>query len=144
MFVGSFNLLGLTVSEKTFNAWKLERKKNETKLKGWIRAAAWVRFTRNISSLSTCVPSFNLLGLTVHEKSVTKKFNVWKLERKKNEEIKGRIRAAAWFRYARYSHPLSTCVTSFKNKRMNKQEQLDSGIHDTSAYCPRVYQVSVF
>ena len=33
--------------------------------------------------MSTCVPSFNLLGLTVPEKSVTKNFNVWKLERKK-------------------------------------------------------------
>ena len=35
--------------------------------------------------LSTCVPTFNLLSLTVPEKSVTKNFNVWKLERKKNE-----------------------------------------------------------
>ena len=38
-----------------------------------------------------CVPSFNLLGLTVPEKSVAKNFKVWKLERKKNEEIKGWI-----------------------------------------------------
>ena len=60
-----------------------------------------------------CVPSFNLLCLTVPEKSVTKIFNVWKLERKKNEEIKGWIRAAAWFPYTRYTHPVSMCVPSF-------------------------------
>ena len=42
-----------------------------------------------------CVPSFNLLGLTVPEKSVTTKIiNVGKLERKKNEKLKGQIRAA--------------------------------------------------
>ena len=26
-------------------------------------------------------------------------------------------------------------------KGTNKQQQSDSGIHDTSAHCPRVYQV---
>ena len=59
--------------------------------------------------------SFNLLGLTVLEKKVTKIFNVWKLERKKNEEI-----------------------------TIYKQQQTDSGIHDTSAHYPHVYQVSIF
>ena len=43
------------------------------------------------SAHCTCVPSVNLLGHTVSEKSVTKNLYVWKLERKKNEEIKGRI-----------------------------------------------------
>ena len=37
------------------------------------------------------VPSFNFLGLSVSKKSVTNIFNVWKLDRKKNEEIKGWI-----------------------------------------------------
>ena len=41
------------------------------------------------------VPSFKFLGLTVPEKSVTKNFNVWKLERKKNEEIKRRISSSS-------------------------------------------------
>ena len=48
-------------------------------------------YTWYICPLSTCVLSFNLLGLTVPEKSVTKNFNVWKLERKKNEEIKEHV-----------------------------------------------------
>ena len=61
-------------------------------------------------SLSTCVPSFNILGLTFPEKSVTKTFNVWKLERKKNGEIKGQISSSSLFPE---SCPLSTCVPSF-------------------------------
>ena len=116
MCVLSFNLLDLTVPEKNvmkiFNVWKLQRKKNE-KIKRRIRAAAWFRYTSYICPLSTCIPSFNLLGLTVPEKSVTKNFNVWKLERRKNEEIKGRIREAAWFQHTRYICPLSMCVPSF-------------------------------
>ena len=32
----------------------------------------------------------------------------------------------------------------WKNKGMNKQQQPNSGIHDTSAHCPRVYQFSIF
>ena len=51
--------------------------------------------TVHVCPLSMCVPSFNLLGLTVPEESVTKICNIWKLERKKN------IR------------PLSTCIPSF-------------------------------
>ena len=56
-----------------------------------------------------CVPSFNLLGLTVPDVSVHKilMFENWR-ERKR------------------------------RNKGTNKQQQPDSGIHDTSAQCPRV------
>ena len=65
-----------------------------------------------------CVPSFNLLGLTVPEKSVMKNFNGWKLERKKNEEIKEQIRGAAWFRYTRYICSLTMC-TKFHCSRLH-------------------------
>ena len=96
--VPSLNIFGLTVPEKSvtknFNVWKLERKKNE-EIEGRNRAAAWFRYTRYICPLSMCVPSFNLLGLTVPEKSVTKSFNVWKLEGKKNEEIQGQISSSS-------------------------------------------------
>ena len=59
-------------SDEKFQCWKLERKKNE-ETKGWFRSS---RYTWYICPLSTYVPSFNLLGLTVPEKSVTKNFNV--------------------------------------------------------------------
>ena len=55
------------------------------KIQERIRAAAWFRYTRCSSQFSTCVPSFNLLGLTVPEKSVTKNFYDWKLERMENK-----------------------------------------------------------
>ena len=133
------------------------------------RAAAWFRYTRYICPLSTCIPSFNLLGLIVPEKSMTKNFNVWKLERKKNYEIKGWISSSSWFRYTRYICPLSTCTKfkssrphsswekcdenvfnawklerKMKNKGMHKQQQPDSGTHGTSAHCPCLYQVWTF
>ena len=64
--------------DKKFQCWKLERKKNE-EIKGQIRAAAWLQYTWYICPLPMCVPSFNLLGLTVPEKSVTKNSNIWKV-----------------------------------------------------------------
>ena len=137
MCVSSFNLLGLTVLEKSVTkkfVWKLERKKNE-EIKGQIcssslilvytihsptvdvctkfqyAAAAWFRYTRYTYPLSMCVPSFNFLGLTVPEKNVMKKFNVWKLERKKNEEIKGRISISSLtFVYTKHSPTVNVCT----------------------------------
>ena len=61
--------------DEKFQSWKLERKKNE-ETKGQIRGAAWFWYTWYICPLSMCIPSFNLLGLIVPEKSVTKNFNV--------------------------------------------------------------------
>ena len=94
----SFNLLGLTVPEKSvtknFNVRKLERKKNE-EIKGRIcRSSLIPVYTIHLPTVHVR-PSFNLLGLTVPEKSVTKNFNVWKLARKKNEEIKGQISSSS-------------------------------------------------
>ena len=58
--------------------------------------------------------SFNFMGLTVPEKSATKFFNIWKLERKKNEEIKGWISSSSLIPvYTIYICQLSTCVPSF-------------------------------
>ena len=93
MCVPSFNLLGLTVPEKSmtkiFDVWKLERKKNENN-KGTNMSSSMIPVYTIHPPIFHQVTSLNLLGLTVPEKSVTKHFNVWKLERKKNE-IKGQI-----------------------------------------------------
>ena len=61
---------------KKFQCWKLERTKNE-KIKG--RKSSSSLIPANMVHLPTCVPSFNLLGLTVPEKSVTKNSNVRKV-----------------------------------------------------------------
>ena len=104
------------------------------------------------------VLSFNLVGLTISEKSVPKNCNVSKLERKKNEEIKGQIGSSSLipvnmihlhtvhvctkFQSSRPHSSWEKCDEKFKslkigekekwrNKGMNRQQQPDSGIHDT-------------
>ena len=64
--------------DKTFQCWKLERKKNG-EIKGQISSSNLIPVNMIICPLPKCVPSFNLLGLTVPEKSVTKNSNVWKV-----------------------------------------------------------------
>ena len=150
-----------------FENWR-ERKLKKWR---WIRAAAWFWHTRYFPPLSMCVPSFNLLGLTVPENSATKKFKVWKLVRKKNQEINGWICSGSLipvqdihlptvYVYTKFqsSRPHSSwekCHEKFqclkigekekwRNRGMNKQQKPDSGIHHTSAHCPCVYQVSIF
>ena len=44
---------------------------------------------------------------------VTKNFNVWKLERKENEEIKEQIRSSSLILLHTIHLPISTCVLSF-------------------------------
>ena len=66
-----------------FENWR-ERKMKKIKRQIW--AAAWFRYARYIHPLSTCAPSFNLLGLTVPEESLTKIFNVWILEKEKRKK----------------------------------------------------------
>ena len=46
-----------------------------------------------------CGTSFNFVGLSVPEKREMKCFDIWKLERKKNEEIKGRISRRSLVRF---------------------------------------------
>ena len=88
-----FNFLCLTVLEifvwkitncyETFKCLKTgEKEKWRNKGMYW----QYQQYKRYIHLQSTCVTSFKYLGLTVPEKSVMKKFNVWKLERKKNEK----------------------------------------------------------
>ena len=97
---------------------KIGEKKNEKKkkkIKGRIRATAWFRYKRYIHSFTTCLTSFNLLGFTVTEKSVTKNFNVWKLERMKNEEIKALIRSSSQM----IRLPIVHVCTKFQSSRLH-------------------------
>ena len=70
---------------KNLNVWKLERKKNE-EIKEWIAGLQQQWYKWYILSQSMCVTIFQYLGLIVPEKSVMKNFNLWKLDRKKNEK----------------------------------------------------------
>ena len=96
---------------KNFNVWKLERKNKEER-KGRIRGSSLIPVCTIHLPPSMCVPSFNLLGLIVPEKSVTKNFNVWKSERKK-KELKGPISSSSLIPVQTIHLPLSTCELSF-------------------------------
>ena len=92
MCVSSFNFVGLSEkSDKKFNVLEFERKKIVEKKRNKQTPAAWFKYTWYINLLSMCGPSFNFVCLSVPEKRAMKFFDIWKLERKKNEEIKGRI-----------------------------------------------------
>ena len=65
-----------------FENW---RERKTKKLRDKYAAAAWFWYTWYIHPLSTCAPSFNLLGLTVPEKSV-KKILILEYKRKKKNK----------------------------------------------------------
>ena len=116
-----------------------------------------------------CVPSTgnNLPGLTVPKKRVMINFNNWRWEKKRNE-IKGLISSHSLIPVYMIHLPTAHMCTKFqpsrpysfwekcdknfnvwklsrkKNKGMNKRQQPDSGIHETSIHCPQVYQVQAF
>ena len=74
----SFNLLGLTVSEKSVTKmansenWRKRNMKN----KGMNKQHQPDSGKHDTSALCTCVPSFNLLGHTVSKKNMMKNLNV--------------------------------------------------------------------
>ena len=98
------------------------------------------------------------------------KFQCWKLERKTNEEIKGWICSSSLIPVYMIHLPTVHVCTNFqtsrphsfrekrrkismlkiwaiekwRNEGTNEQQQPDSSKHDTSAHCPRVYQISIF
>ena len=106
-------------------------------------AGAWFWYTWYIHPLSTSVPSFNFLGLTVPEKSVTKIFNFWTLERKKN---KGQIRSSSLIAVHTIHPPVvHVCIKFQLHKPHSSWEKCKKKIFMfelTSAHCPRMYQVS--
>ena len=62
--------------ERQFCNWKLERKKNGP-IKEQISSSSLIPVYTIRTPIVQCVSSFNFLGLTVPEKSVTKNVNVW-------------------------------------------------------------------
>ena len=126
-------------SDEKFQYWKLERKKNE-EIKGWISSSSLILvYMIHLPTLHVCTNFQSSRSHSSREKC-DEKFQCWKLERKKNEEIKGQISSSSLI-------PVNMIIgekEKWRNKGMNKQQQPDSGIHDTSAHCPCVYQVSIF
>ena len=100
--------------DQKFQCWKLERKKNE-EIKGRISSSNLIPVDMiHLPTVYVCTKFQSSRPYSSQEKS-DQKFKCWKLERKKNEEIKGRISSSSLI-----------------------------PVHDTSAHCLRVYQVSIF
>ena len=78
------------VWQKNVNVWKLERKKNE-EIKGQISSSSLIPvYTIHLPTVHVCTKFQSSMPHSSWEKC-DKNFNVWKLERKKNEEINGQI-----------------------------------------------------
>ena len=93
MFVSSLNFVGLTEKrdKNCFGIWEKENWRNKGINKHQQPDSSNTWCTWYINLLSMCGPSFSFVGLSVSEKREMKLFDIWKLDRKKNEEIKGRI-----------------------------------------------------
>ena len=98
-----------------------EKEKNE-KIKGQTSSRSLI-LVYMIHLPTTCVPSFNLLGLTVFEKSVTNNFQCWKLERKKNEEIKGWISSSSLILDDTIDLPTVYVCTKFQSSRPHSSRE---------------------
>ena len=70
-----------------------------------------------------CVPSFDLLGLTVPAKRMIDKFQCWKLERKKNEEIKWWISSSSLILVYMTHLPTVHVCTNFQSSRPHSFEK---------------------
>ena len=156
--------------DKKFQCWNLERKKNEEILR-WISSNILIPvYMIHLLTVYVCTKFQTSRPHSSWEKS-DEKFQCWKLERKKNEEIKGWISSSSLNLVYMIHLPTVHACTKFQssrphnsrdevcrkismlkieekekwwNKGTNKQQQPDSGIYDTSAHCPHVYQVSIF
>ena len=98
-------------SDEKFQCWKLERKTNE-EIKGWISSSSLIPvYTISLPTVHVCTkfqssrPQF--------PRKVWPKIYMLTIEEKENEEIKGQMRAAAWFQYTWYICPQPRCVPSF-------------------------------
>ena len=153
-------------SDEKFQCWKLERKKNE-EIKGWIRSSSLILV--HMIHLPTVQACTNFQPSRPHSswEKCDENFQCWKLEEKWRN--KGRISSSSSlipvhmihlptvhvcikFQSSRPHSSREKCDQRFqcwklerkKNEETNKQQEPDSSIHDASAHCPSVYQVSIF
>ena len=148
--------------DQKFQCWKLERKKNE-EIKGWISSSSLILVDMIHLHTVHVYTKFQSSRPHSSREKCDETFQRWKLERKKNEEIRGRISSSSSLILVYMIHlPTVHVCTKFqssrphsswdksdekfqcwklerkkngRNKGMNKKQQPDSGTHDTSALC---------
>ena len=107
--------------DEKFQCWKLERKKNE-EIKGWISSSSLISVHLIHLPTVQVYTNSNLLGLTVPKKS-DEKFQCWKLERKKNEEIKGWIGSSSLIPVYMIHLPTVHVCTKFQSSRPHSSQE---------------------
>ena len=103
-------------SDETFQCWKLERKKNE-EIKGWISSSSLILvYMIYLPTVHVCT---NFQSSRPHSsgEKCDEKFQCRKLERKKNEEIKGWISSSSLIPVYMIHLPTVHICTKFKSSR---------------------------
>ena len=81
-------------SDEKFQCWKLERKTNE-EIKGWISSSILILiYMIYLPTVHVCT-NFQYSRPHSSGEKCDKKFQCWKLERKKNEDLKGQISSSS-------------------------------------------------
>ena len=112
-------------SDKNFNVWKLERNKNE-EIKGWISSSSLnLVYMIHLSTVQKCTNFQSSRPHSSREKC-DEKFQCWKLERKKNEEIKGQISSRSLILVYMIHLPTVHVCTKFQSSRpQSSREKCD-------------------
>ena len=103
-------------SDEKFQCWKLERKKNE-EIKGWIRSSSLILVHMiHLPTVQACT-NFQPSRPQSSREKCDENLQCWKLERKKNEEIRGRISSSSLILVYMIHLPTVYVYTKFKSSR---------------------------
>ena len=103
-------------SDEKFQCWKLERKKNE-EIKGWIRSSSLILVDMIHLPTVHVYTKFQSSRPHSSRKKCDEKFQCWKLERKKNEEIRGWISSSILILVNMIHLPTVYVCTKFQSSR---------------------------
>ena len=108
--------------DKIFQCWKLERKKNE-EIKGWIRSSSlFLVYMIHLPTVHMCTNFQSSRPRSSLEKC-DEIFQCWKLERKKNEEIKGWISSSSLILVYLIYLPIVYACTNFQSSRPHSSRE---------------------
>ena len=103
-------------SDETFQCWKLERNKNE-EINGWISSSSLMIYSMiHLPTVHECTNFQSSRPHSSREKC-DKNLQCWILERKKNEEIKGRISSSSLVHVYMIHLPAVHVCTKFQSSR---------------------------
>ena len=116
-------------SDGTFQWWKLERKKNE-EIKGWINSKSLILIYMIYLPTVHVYTNFQSSRLHSSGEKCDEKFQCWKLERKKHEEIRGQISSSNLIPLHTIHLPTVHVCTKFQSSRP----------HSSREKCDKIFQ----